>query len=584
MSSPCLSESDKELVKRIALRYALENALRYGKARLGPVVNKVLGEVKDLRRCAKEVAQVVKEVVEEINGLSPDELRRKASELGISEEKRKEEKKGLPPLPNVEMWGYVKTRFAPNPDFVIHLGNARAAILSHEYARMYNGKFVLRFEDTDPRIKTPIPEAYRAIEEDLEWLGIRWDEEYIQSLRMELYYDVIRKLLEEGKAYVDLCPADVFRKFRNEGKPCPHREEDPATQLERFDKMLEGCYGEGEAVIRIKTDLTHPDPAVRDWVAFRVIDTSRNPHPITGDRYVVWPTYNFAAAVDDHVLGVTHILRGREHAVNTIKQMYVYRHMGWRYPEVINFGRVSIEGFILSKSRIKELLKRYRRMFLGYDDPRFGTIASLRRRGILPETIRELILELGVKGTDATVSWENIASLNRKIGDRKCKRVFVVLNPVRVVLTNLETPLQVRIRFHPSENLGERQYLLSRPEIVISRDDAEHLRSKGGLRLMEFANIEYIEEKNNSIVAKVVKGGVEVAKAKGYRIVQWIPVEHAVRVTIYEASGKRLRKRRAVGESILRNLVGEVVQMIRVGFGRIDSAVGNSVDVIYAHS
>ncbi len=583
MTSSNSKDFDAELVKRVALRYAVENALRYGKARVGPVMNKVLGELRELRPYARKVAEVVSEVVNYVNSLEANDLRRLAEGLGVEIQRAKEEKKGLPPLPNVEVWGCVCTRFAPNPDFAIHLGNARAAILSYEYARMYRGRFVLRFEDTDPRIKTPLPEAYRLIEEDLRWLGISWDEEYVQSLRMELYYDVVKKLLAVGGAYVDLCPAHKFRELRNVGKPCPHRDEPPETQLERFDKMLEGFYSEGEAVVRVKTDLSYPDPAVRDWVAFRIIDTSKHPHPVTGDKYIVWPTYNFAAAVDDHLLGITHILRGREHAVNTVKQMFIYKHLGWRYPEVINFGRVSIEGFILSKSKMKELLRRFEDKFLGIDDPRFGTIAALRRRGILPETIKQLILELGVKSTDATVSWENIASLNRKIADRVCKRVFVVEDPVKLVIEGMTLPHEVTLRFHPTQDLGTRKYVLNRAEVFITRSDAHEALSKGGLRLMEFTNVRIVGNENGVLRGKAVSGGVEVAKEHGWGIVQWVPVEHAVKVVVLKAEGMRLRRIPCVGEAVLKNLAGEVVQMVRFGFGRVDRVERRAVRVIYAH-
>jgi len=579
---------DRSLVERVAKKYAVENALRYGKARLGPVINKVLGELRSLKPYAREVAKIVAQIVEEVNGLSREELERLATELGVGAEARRErrEEKALPPLPNVDVWGYVKTRFAPNPDFVIHLGNARAAILSHEYARMYGGKFVLRFEDTDPKIKTPLPEAYRAIKEDLKWLGLRWDEEYVQSLRMEIYYDIARKLIERGGAYVDLCPAEEFRKLRNQGKPCPHRDEPVETQLERFDKMVSGHYGEGEAVLRIKTDLSHPDPSVRDWVAFRIIDTDKNPHPLVGDRYVAWPTYNFAAAVDDHLMGITHILRGREHAVNTIKQSFLYKHMGWRYPEVINFGRVGLQGFILSKSRIKELLREYPERFMGVDDIRFGTIAALRRRGILAETVRKLILDLGVKHTDALVSWENIAALNRKIADAKCKRVFVVRaepQPFKLVIEGLQTPYRVSVRFHPSKDLGRRELVLDRPEVFIDSSDVEALKKFGGLRLMEFANVELLELRDKEARVRLVGFELSQARERGYPIVQWVPATDFVRVLLHIPRGLKLEKVRCVGESTLRNLVGEVVQMVRVGFGRIDSARHGIVRVFYAH-
>ncbi|MCI4437027.1 MAG: glutamate--tRNA ligase, partial [Ignisphaera sp.] len=193
----------KEQIEKTALRYAVENRLKYGVAKVGPVTNKVLGEFKELKQRAKDVAKIVEEVVNRVNSLSDTELKNLAEALGLLEQKEvKKEERVLPPLPNVESWGVVVTRFAPNPDFPIHLGNARAAILSHEYAKMYKGKFVLRFEDTDPRIKRPLTFSYKVVEEDLAWLGIKWDEKYIQSLRIETFYEIAKKLIEMNYAYV----------------------------------------------------------------------------------------------------------------------------------------------------------------------------------------------------------------------------------------------------------------------------------------------------------------------------------------------------------------------------------------------
>ncbi|MEM1649981.1 MAG: glutamate--tRNA ligase, partial [Sulfolobales archaeon] len=366
-------------IEKIILRHALENAVKHGgKASPGPVINKVLGERQELRSRAREIASKVNEIISRVNSMSIEEQIKLLEEIGAEPQMRREEKKTLPQLPEVHD-NYVVTRFAPNPDFVLHLGNARPALLSHVYAHeIYRGKMILRFEDTDPRLKKPMPEAYKIIKEDLRWLGIWWDEEYIQSLRMEIYYETARKIIERGGAYVDLLPGEEFRKLKIERKPSPYRDSDPYKNLELFDRMISGGFSEGEAVLRIKTDLSHPDPSVIDWIAFRIIDTDKNPHPITGSRYVAWPTYNFAAAVDDHLMGVTHIFRGREHSQNTIKQMFLYNHMGWRYPVVISHGRIKLEGFILSKSKIKSLLERYPGKFKGFSDPRFGTLASLR--------------------------------------------------------------------------------------------------------------------------------------------------------------------------------------------------------------
>ncbi|RLG77455.1 MAG: glutamate--tRNA ligase [Thermoprotei archaeon] len=573
-------------VKKLAYKYALLNAAKYGKAREGPVISKIMGERPELRPYARDIVSIVREVVKEVNNLSLAEISARLKELGAVEIQKSEvKKKTLPPLPNVDRWGYVKTRFAPNPDFLIHLGNARPALLSFLYAKMYKGKFVLRFEDTDPRIKTPIPEAYQRIRDDLRWLEVSWDEEYIQSLRMELYYSIAKKLIEIGGAYVDLCTPDEFRKYRSARRACPHRNMASEDSLELWDKMLEGYYGEGEAVVRVKTDLEHPDPSVIDWVAFRIIDTDNYPHPLTGSRYVVWPTYNFAAAVDDHFMGITHILRGREHAVNTVKQSFIYSRMGWRYPEVINLGRVNLEGFILSKSRIKELLNRYPHRFLGLDDPRFGTIASLRRRGILSDTIREIINNLGVKSSDATISWDNIAAINRRIADKRAKRIMFVAKPILLVLENLKLPYQIVLPFHPSANLGSRTYTITTPRVYIQREDLEKLGKGDVVRLMGFANvvIKDIDLERGEAKAIVESFDVSEARSVGAQIIQWVAEEHSAKAGLYVAEGLRLRKIRGLVESSIERLsVGEVVQLIRLGFARIDSLHPTPI-LIFAH-
>jgi len=583
--SSSLPEPLKEQIRKRTLAQAVVNKLKYGQAKPEPVANKIFGEFKDVRPFAKEVLAIVREIVQYVNSLTIDEVKRLAEELGVPlEGETKVSIKTLPPLPNVDKCGIVVTRFAPNPDFPIHLGNARAAIISHAYAVMYKGKFILRFEDTDPRIKKPMSEAYNFIREDLKWLGISWDEEYIQSLRMELYYDYLRKLIEKGYAYIDLCKPEEFRELRNKGKACPHRNEDPSIHLERLDKIFSREYKEGEAVVRLKTDLNHADPSVRDWVMFRIIDSFKYPHPITGDRYNLWPTYNFAAALDDHLMGVTHIFRGREHAVNTVKQMYLYQYFGWSYPEVINLGRVSLEKAILSKSWIKSQLKSKSDSFMGIDDIRFGTIAALRRRGISPETIRQIILELGVKGIDAIISWENIASTNRKILDPRSKRVFVILNPVKVRITGLPTPITIRIPYHPTANLGYREIKLAKPEVYVNLGDANLLKKNGFVRLMEFTNIKFIEYKDNEIIAENIGGDVDQAKKLGAQIIHWVPVDNAVKVRLIIGEKLRLLKLVGLGEEVLKHLnIGEIVQMVRIGFGRIDSIGRNIVTIIYAH-
>jgi glutamyl-tRNA synthetase len=276
-----IDESLLEKVREISFKHAVINAVKHGgKADLKAVVSKVIGELPEIRGKIKECIEVIKNIVEGVNKLTYEELEKIARENWpeLLEERHIEREKVLPPLHGA-VEGKVVTRLAPNPDFPLHLGNARPALLSYWYAEMYKGKMILRFEDTDPRIKAPYPEAYNTIKEDLKWLGITWNEEYIQSLRLPLFYGIARKLIERGGAYIDLCDSKTIRTLRVQGKACPHRELPVEKHLEEFDKMLEGYYSEGEAVLRVKTDLNHPDVSVRDWIALRVIDTSKTPHP-----------------------------------------------------------------------------------------------------------------------------------------------------------------------------------------------------------------------------------------------------------------------------------------------------------------
>ncbi len=267
-------------LEEIVYKYALANALKHGgRAQTGPVVSKVFAEHPELKSRAKEIVTLAEKTVERVNAMSLDQINQEIRRYPeVLEEKKREEKKSLPPLP--EATSQIVTRFAPNPDGPIHLGNARAAILSHEYARMYNGKFILRFDDTDPKVKRPIREAYDWIKEDLRWLGIRWEIEFKASERMETYYNVAKRMIEKGYAYVDLGTDTEFKNWKNSSKKGEYlyRSSLPEKNLELWEQMLSGEFKEGQAVVRIKTDPNDPDPSKIDWVMLRVVDVKKNPH------------------------------------------------------------------------------------------------------------------------------------------------------------------------------------------------------------------------------------------------------------------------------------------------------------------
>ena len=575
-------------VREQLLRIALQNAVQHGgKAKAEPVLGKLLAERPDLRQKARELLSLVREVVDEVNAMPLHEQKRLLEERwpeALAREKP-EEKPQLPPLPNVDKYERVTTRFAPNPDCVLHLGSARAVILSHDYARLYKGRFYLRFDDTDPRTKRPRLEFYDAIREDLRWLGCGWDAEYMQSDRLPIYYRWAEKLLSKGYAYVCTCSREEFRRLVLSCLPCPCRSLPVEDQLERWEWMLDGTYGEGEAVVRIKTDLSHPNPAVREWPALRIIDTEKHPHPRPeiGSKYRVWPLFNFACAVDDHLLGITHIIRGKEHITNEIRQRYMYHYLGWSYPEAIHYGRLKITGTVLSKSKIVKGVEEG--VYEGWSDPKLATFKALRRRGITPEAIRQIILEVGLKPVDVTLSWENLYAYNRKIIDPKANRYFFVEEPCPLALRGLDGEKVVELPLHPSYPERGRRVLRVKAEkgtaqLWVSRRDSEHMDVGSKFRLMGLANIEIVAVEDNTLIAEVHSWGVEEAKKLRIPLIHWLPSEGNVKMTVKGPQGS------AVGlaePNIMRESVDSVVQLVRYGFGRIDWKGEDEVLVYYAH-
>lgn len=571
-----------------ARRAALLNAARHGgKADVGAVMGRVLAERPDLKPAVKELAELCSRLVREINQLSLSEQKRILEETwpsGLEEEKR-EEKRTLPPLPNVEKYVQVVTRFSPNPDCVLHIGSTRAIVLCHEYARMYKGKFVLRFEDTDPRLKRPRLEFYDLIEEDVLWLGCKWDEKVIQSDRMDIYYEHTKRLLEKGGAYVCTCDKETFRMLALASRPCPDRDLDPSEHLDRWEKMLNGTYGEKEALVRVKTDLNHPNPAVRDWPAMRIIDTIHTPHPRVGGRYRVWPLYNMACGVDDHELGITHIIRGKEHLTNEVRQRFMYRSLGWTYPETLHYGRLKIEGAELSKSRILKLV--HEKAVTGFSDPRLATLSALRRRGIAPETLRQLIIEIGPRPVDATLSWDNIYAINRKIVDDRADRLFFVSDPVPMRVQGVPRSYLSTPAFHPGHpERGRRRLEVEvtdmRATVLISSQDSAKLEEGKLIRLMELFNVEVVRVGRDAVETKFVSDSYEDARKAGAPLLQWLPSQGNIKVCLVTPQGEAVR---GLGEKALGEVdIGEVVQLVRVGFGRIDAKSHGEVIIYFAHN
>lgn len=564
------------------------NAIKHdGKAQEGAIIGKILGAKPELKSRIKELSAIIDNVVREVNVLSREKQKRiiedKWPEALLKE--KTDEEKHLPPLPHAENYAEVVTRFSPNPDCVLHLGNARAIVLCYEYARIYDGKFILRFEDTDPKTKRPILEFYDRIREDLDWLGCRPDEEYIQSDRITIYYEYAERLLKDGKAYVCKCSPQLFRENVTTGKACLCRNLPVEEHLARWKRMLRGEYKEGEAVVRVRTDLNHPNPAVRDWPALRVIDMDKFPHPRVGGKYHVWPLYNLACGVDDHLLGISHIIRGKEHLTNQVRQEYMYKHFGWKYPEAIHYGRLKITGAYLSKSKIVQGIRDGQ--FKGWDDPRLATFAALRRRGITSQAIERMIIDVGPKTQDVVLSWENLYAYNRKILDPTTERYFFVQDPLELTVEKIPKVINVKLYMHPDHQEGESREYTIRPEqnegtakFWVSRKDIDSSKTGSVIRLMGCMNVRIKNASVYSANADFVGESHEDARQMKAQLIQWVPMGQDVpcQVVMQDATLAE-----GIAEGFCKQLKpNTIIQFERYGFVRIDQVVERLI-VYYAH-
>ena len=556
--------NNKEIYELIE-KYALQNAVKYGTTpKPDAVIKKLLGEHKELRTEAKKIIPLIREELEKLNNMSSEEcsarLKAIAPELIEELAERKEPERGLPDL---KVEDDVVMRFSPNPNGPPTLGSIRGIIVNSEYAKRYNGKFILRFDDTDPQTKKPMLEAYDFYLNDCEWLDAIPDEVIIASDRIDLYYEYAEKLIEMKKAYVCFCSAEEFKGYKDAKKQCPHRDLDPDENLKLWKEMVDGVYDEKEAVLRVKTDISHPNPALRDWVAFRIVKAI---HPRTGDKYCVWPMLDFESGLEDHILGVTHIIRGKDLRDSGGRQRFMYDHFGWVYPETIHWGRMKVHEFgKFSTSSLKKEIESGK--YSGWDDPRLPTSCALKRRGIKPQAIRNFMLNLGVLETDINLSLETLFSENKKVVDEIANRYFFVWDPVKIEIeggTKVANP-----PIHP--NKKERRTIKIGSELYLCKKDILELELKDRIRLKDLYNIEITSK--DPLKAEFAGNTI-----KDKKIIHWVPID-GVKVKVITPEGEIY----GIGEPLIQKEVDKVVQFERFGFVRIDSIVDGTVVAYFTH-
>ena len=536
-------------------KQVIKNAyLHGGKADVSSVVGKLISLNPEIRKDMKSVMKSIQEYVNQVNSMTRDQIEEvvNAEYPDILIKEKKEEKHRLPDLPNVK--GGVVMRMAPSPSGPLHIGHSRMAILNDEYVKRYGGKLILRIEDTNPA--NIDPDAYRLIPEDLKWLGVNVGETVIQSSRMEFYYSEAKRMISEGYMYAIEENQQEFHDLKLKKVPVKERDADPSYSLEKFDRMISGYYSDGQAALVMKTEIDHPNPSVRDWIAFRI---NTHEHPRTGNRYVVYPTMNFSVSVDDHYLGLTHVIRGIDHLVNTEKQKYVFKYNKWEIPEYFHYGFITIPDTILKTTVIKEGIRSGK--YSGWDDIRLGTLMALKKRGYNPETFRNYWISSGMNKNNATFSWDIFNSMDREIIDNDTERYSFVPEPV---IQHIKNPVELKSHamLHPQNpERGFREYTL-KPDASIyfpARD------------MLEIAEGETIRLKD-LCVARKENGRIvysDYDPSERVKIIQWAP-ENSSEISIFHPDGR-------VDNGMLEPLAAgknSVVQLERYGYVNLNGNKG----------
>jgi len=523
-----MENNTEELIRKLALK----NAFDYGEAREKVVIAKILGENPSLKKNLSDLNEKVKLIVSQVNTLSKSQVNEEIKKYDF--EKKTEKPRTLPDLKIQK----ANLRMAPNPNGPLHLGNARMVILNDEYHKKYPGELVLRFDDTDPKNpdKKPLKEAYNLIEEDLKWLEVNYTKKIYASKRLDVYYDYFKKALEKGAAYICTCKNWKTRETR---QPCPCRNNTIEKNLELWKKI--STFKEGEAVGRIKTDLNHPNPAVIDWVALRIVNHPE--HPLVEKTTKLWPTLDFASAVDDHDLNINLIIRGKDLMVSEQRQKYLYNAFNWQYPLTITYGKIQVKNTTISKS---EMIKGIREgVFTGFDDPKLPTLAALRKRGYRPKAIREFILNFGLNENETTVDWEILNNFNRKIIDASTPRYFFISNPIEI---KVKIKGEFKIKLHPYIEMGFKHYHFNGETVFL-------IDKKNAFNKVHLKGLFTIDNTGNIIKEDAI-------------VIPWVEKNHSTPVKIIKPD----ETIEGFAEDFTANLkIGTEVQFEKIGFCRLDS-------------
>lgn len=569
---------DEDYLKKEIRKFALKNSIEHeGKANEKAIIGSVMGAIPEARENPQMVASLTQDSIVDINKLPLDEQEKELKETApeLTEKKETKKKEGLKPLPNAEK-GRVIMRIAPSPSGPMHIGHAMTYGVSSEYCRMYNGKLILRIEDTNPdNIYVP---AYEMLEDEAQWLtGNNVKEVIVQSERLPLYYDYVEKFIDKSAAYVCTCDPEEYKQKLNRQEACQCRELPAERQRKRWEKMLsnEG-YKPGDAVVRLKTDINHKNPAMRDFPLARINEAE---HPRQGRKFRVWPLMNLSVFVDDIESGMTHVIRGKDHADNAKRQEIMYNYLGKEAPATLFQGRVNFEDIRLSCSKTKKLIEEGE--YTGWDDIRLAFLAALRRRGYQSQALVRWATDIGTSLTDKTVSkdevFKTINAHNRDILEPDAKRFYFVDQPVKIKVEGAPSQ-EVELDLHPDNIKGGRKFRTNE-NFIVTKHDYEKMAQGRISRLMDCLN--YVHESERIAFDSLE---YEKYKEKGCcRIIHWLPDddEQVVDAEVSMPDGTITNGKAEKTIEMLK--AGDVIQFERFGFCRLDSVEDGCYKFWFCH-
>ncbi len=550
---------DKNTIKA----YVLNNSLSYGgKANPKTVLGKLIITLNVPKEKIRELKERVEKIVNEVNKKNISEQKKEFENLkDLIKEKKTEKREGLKELPDVK--DKVVMRFAPFPSGPLHIGNARTAVLNDEYVKKYKGKLLLIIDDTIGSEEKPIlKESYKLIPEGLRWLGVKFDKNIIyKSDRLEIYYKYAEELIKKNKAYACSCSSEKIRENRKKNKECKCRNLDVKENLKRWKSMFSKKTKQGSLVLRIKTDMNHPNPAFRDRVIFRISDRE---HPKTKKKYRVWPLLDFSWAIDDHLLKITHIIRGKELMIETDMEKYIWDVFGWEHSTVLYNGLLHLEGVKISKSKSAKEVKEGK--YKGWDDPRTWSLQSLEKRGFKEEALRKFLLKFGLNATEITAPIDDLYTENKKIIDKEANRYFFVENPKKIKI--IDAPeLFVKAPLHPEHKSRGYRRFETKKEFYVS-DNIDKNKTYRFMHLFNFKNNKFVSD--------------EYDQKLNAKLIHWLPVsKDLVNIEVLMPDGS---VKKGLGESSLRKVkVGEVIQFERNFFCRLNKKSKKAYEFWFTH-